>query len=67
VFITNKGLDSPVKMDLKLPEADQVRFVDISLLLVPSVDGIQYDDWGNPVNYHILRVHPGYWPTPRAL
>jgi lambda family phage portal protein len=59
VLITNKGLASPVKMDLRLVEADQVRFVDISLLLVPSVDGIQFDDWGNPVNYHVLRAHPG--------
>jgi capsid protein len=35
--------------------------VDISLLTVPSVDGIRFDDYGNPVSYHVLRVHPGYW------
>lgn len=59
--ITNPNLPGPVKLDLRLIEADQVRFVDIQLLLVPSVDGIRFDDYGNPVSYHILRVHPGYW------
>jgi hypothetical protein len=60
--VTNPGLKHPVKLDLKADvEADQVRFVDISLLLSPSVDGIRFDDYGNPVSYHILRIHPGYW------
>ncbi len=60
-IITNPNLDSPVKLDLRPIEADQVRFVDINLLTVPSVDGIRFDAYGNPVSYHILRVHPGYW------
>lgn len=59
--ITNPKLAHPVKLDLKVIEADRVRFVDINLLLVPSVDGIRYDDYGNPVSYHVLRVHPGFW------
>ena len=61
LFIENPGLPTPVKLDLRPIEADQVRFVDISLLLTPSVDGIRFDDFGNPVSYHVLRVHPGYW------
>jgi capsid protein len=59
--ISNPGLPTPVKLDLRTIEADQVRFVDISLLTVPSVDGIRFDDYGNPVSYHVLRVHPGFW------
>jgi capsid protein len=59
--ISNPGLATPVKLDLRPIEADQVRFVDIALLTVPSVDGIRFDDFGNPVSYHILRVHPGFW------
>lgn len=59
--ITNPNLAHPIKLDLRVIEADQVRFVDISLLLSPSVDGIRFDDYGNPVSYHILRIHPGYW------
>ena len=61
IFINNPALPSRVKMDLRLVEADQIRFVNISLLLVPSVDGIEMDEWNNPVMYHVLRVHPGYW------
>lgn len=59
--ISNPGLPTPVKLDIRTIEADQVRFVDISLLTVPSVDGIRFDDYGNPVSYHVLRVHPGFW------
>lgn len=59
--IWNDNLPHPVKLDLKLVEADHVRFVDMNLLLVPSVDGIRYDAYGNPVEYYILRVHPGQW------
>ena len=61
LIITNPGLRHPVKLDIRPIEADQVRFVDITLLTVPSVDGIRFDDYGNPVSYHVLRVHPGYW------
>jgi capsid protein len=61
LMITNPGLQTPVKLDVRVIEADQVRFVDISLLTVPSVDGIRFDDYGNPVSYHVLRVHPGFW------
>ena len=60
-IITNPGLKHPVKLDFRPIEADQVRFVDINLLTVPSVDGIRFDEFGNPVEYHVLRVHPGYW------
>ena len=59
--ISNPGLATPVNLDVRTIEADQVRFVDIALLSVPSVDGIRFDDFGNPVSYHVLRVHPGYW------
>jgi capsid protein len=61
LLISNPGLPTPVKLDLRTIEADQVRFVDITLLTVPSVDGIRFDDFGNPVSYHVLRVHPGFW------
>jgi hypothetical protein len=57
--ITNPKLKHEIKLDLLLIEADQLRFVDINLLTVPSVDGIQFDEYNNPVAYHILRVHPG--------
>ncbi len=59
--INNPKLDCPVKLDIQVIECDRVRFVDLALMLVPSVDGIRFDEYGNPVSYSILRVHPGFW------
>jgi lambda family phage portal protein len=64
LLVENPTLDYPVRADLRLVEADQVRTTDISLYGVPCVDGIKLDQYGNPENYHILREHPGnysYW------
>ena len=65
--ISNPGLPTPVKLDMKTVEGDQVRFVDLNMLMVPSVDGIRFDEWGNPIEYHVLRIHPGYWSYATGL
>jgi capsid protein len=60
VFVTNPGLDSPVKLDLSVEEAD--RFTDPTWQSETSplwADGIQYDTYGNPVSYRRLLYHPG--------
>jgi len=71
VLFSNENLDSPVKLDLKLIEADQVAtpgFASSSAAARPSrhgeaqrsrVDGIVFDEVGNPVEYHVLKEHPG--------
>lgn len=59
MLTTNAGLDSRVKLDLRLVEADQVSSPDISLLGEQRVDGIVFDSDGNPTEYHVLRTHPG--------
>lgn len=72
VFTTNNKLKSPIKLDLKLVEADQVADPSGSGDLA---DGIKYDLQGNPVSYSILREHPGSGlsgndkspPTPASL
>jgi lambda family phage portal protein len=64
LMVNNPTLDHPVKFDIRLVEADQVRTTDMSLYSVPCVDGIKLDQYGNPESYHVLRVHPGnysYW------
>ncbi len=62
VLVTNRGLDSPVKLDVRLIEADRVTTPRYGVL-EPSesraVDGIRFDEDGNPKEYHILRAHPG--------
>jgi lambda family phage portal protein len=59
LLISNGGLPSPVMLDLRLIEAEQVA----SPLMNPAdpnwVDGIVFDAHGNPVEYHVLKTHPG--------
>jgi len=58
-LVTNPKVRHPVKMDVQLVEADRVagkmRWEEDE----NSVDGITYDRWGNPVDYRILKYHPG--------
>lgn len=60
---TNDRLQTAVKLDLKLIEADRVTTPDLSILARDStgrqIDGIRFDRDGNPTEYHILREHPG--------
>jgi hypothetical protein len=49
LLVTNPSLPSPVKLDLKLIEAEQVCTTDAALFSIPSVDGIELDELGNPL------------------
>ena len=59
LLTSNERIDSAVKLDLRLIEADQVA----TPTLVPDtrryLDGIRFDADGNPIAYDILRQHPG--------
>jgi len=59
LLFSNPALASAVKMDLKLIEADQVAAPSGLAPKANAVDGIEYDDAGNPTTYHILKNHPG--------
>jgi len=60
VFTSNPLLDAPVKLDLKLVEAEQVCTPDFRFVRQGNmVDGIVFDEFGNPVEYHVLKSHPG--------
>jgi len=78
ILTSNPRLPTPVKLDLRLIEADQVTTPNLgwiletegrrkhtngSYRLPPSAysltDGIVFDSSGNPVEYHVLRTHPG--------
>jgi len=59
VLVNNPSLAGPVKLDLRLIEADQVTTPDLSIIDEGAVDGIVFDAFGNPVEYHILKGHPG--------
>jgi lambda family phage portal protein len=62
MLFSNDNLNSPVKLDLKLIEAEQVATPNAKLGVLGAelaVDGIEFDPFGNPVAYHILKSHPG--------
>ncbi|MCB9838211.1 MAG: phage portal protein [Phycisphaeraceae bacterium] len=59
VLASNPELNSPVTLDVRLVEADQVTTPDLSILDDNAIDGIVFDRFGNPTEYHILKSHPG--------
>ena len=59
LLFNNGSLDSPVKLDIRLVEADQVTTPDLSLAKAGAVDGIVFDEFGNAREYHVLKEHPG--------
>jgi lambda family phage portal protein len=70
IITNNQALEHPVKLDLKLVEADHVS-TPLALAMSAQTntedydDGIVFDKYGNPVEYHVLRYHPGdMWFTP---
>jgi len=56
---------SPVQLDDRLIEADQVATPDLRTNQPSAIDGIVFDDFGNPLQYHVLKQHPGdlRWTT----
>jgi lambda family phage portal protein len=58
-LIFNGRLASEVTLDIKLIEADQVATPTIDPSDDLAVDGIRYDGFGNAIEYHVLREHPG--------
>lgn len=73
VFTTNPRLPGRIKLDVKLVEADRIASSNFfnSIAVLPDelgdfpekapdpIDGIVYDDDGNPVEYHVLKNYPG--------
>ncbi len=59
ILTSNSKLPTAVQLDLRLVEADQVCTPDLSVLTENAVDGIVFDAAGNPLEYHVLREHPG--------
>ena len=59
LLTTNPRLRTPIQLDLRLIEAEQVTTPGQASLNPQWVDGIVFDEAGNPVVYHVLRSHPG--------
>lgn len=59
IFTSNPGNAHPVTLDIKIIEADQVTSPDLFQFESNAIDGIEFDQAGNPSTYTILRDHPG--------
>lgn len=67
ILTTNEKLRHQVKLSLRLVECDQVSNPVGNHLLTPNyIDGVHFDDAGNPEAYDVLARHPGdawQWST----
>ncbi len=59
VLISNPQLPTAIQLDLRLIEAEQVTTPDLQWSDSRATDGIVFDSAGNPVEYHVLKQHPG--------
>lgn len=59
LLTSNPSIDSPVSLDLRLVEAEQVTSPLSRSPGAREVDGIILDSAGNPLAYRVLRQHPG--------
>jgi capsid protein len=66
MLIVNPMLPGPIKLDLQVVEADRVTQPDVLAWSDDTVDGIEYDRFGNPVSYYVLRHHPGQVQFPAS-
>jgi capsid protein len=56
---TNPRVAHPVKLDLVLIETEQCQTPRLPYGQVGYIDGIRFDEFGNPLWYDILPAHPG--------
>lgn len=59
LFFTNLPLRTPVKLDMRTVESDQIADPTLATESSYGSDGIVFDDFGNPIAYRMLRQHPG--------
>ncbi len=59
LMTTNRRLKHPIQLDLKLIEAEEVATPFTRQFSPNQIDGIVLDDFGNPLEYHLLKSHPG--------
>ena len=59
ILRTNPRLRDEVKLDLALVEAEQVTSPLLPFGMVGYIDGVRFDEFGNPLWYDVLKYHPG--------
>ncbi len=59
ILKSNPVLNDLVKLDLQLVEAEQVSSPLLPFAMIGYIDGVRFDEFGNPIWYDVLRYHPG--------
>jgi capsid protein len=59
LLFSNANPPNSVKLDVKLFKADQVTTPLMKLPTPMCVDGIVFDEFGNPKEYHVLEFYSG--------
>jgi lambda family phage portal protein len=59
LLVTNPRLETPVQLDLQVIECDQISTPFPYPLDPFAVDGMRFDQFGNPTEFHLLKYHPG--------
>lgn len=59
VLRRNPRINHPIKLDVVLYETEQCQTPHLPFGEPGRIDGIQFDEFGNPVSYDILQQHPG--------
>jgi lambda family phage portal protein len=59
ILTTNEKLRSRVKLDVNVVEADRVANPYFDFKNNKIIDGIEFDEYGNPSIYHVMKSHPG--------
>lgn len=65
VIRRNPRVNHPVKLDLVLHETEQIQTPMVPLDDGDYIDGIKFDQFGNPLWYDLLTQHPGTTGTAR--
>jgi len=55
----NPGVKHPVSLDVCLYEADQIQTPYLPFGEPGYIDGVKFDEFGNPLWYELLKEHPG--------
>ena len=59
ILVKNPHLQHPVKLDIRLVEADRIATPEMQASFENLTDGIEFDAYGNPLQYYLLKYHPG--------
>lgn len=59
VFVDNPAVTAGITFDVRVLETEQVATPFLDSTKPDAVDGIEFDSYGNPTFYHILKSHPG--------